>query len=151
MWIYRHLCVISWFWLLHINAYKSTKARVMNIPKHVLNWPWVGQQYDVLSSCKHLILILRLSSILSQNDNSAWWYLVQNSSKLMMISFLQKKEMNFIFFPSDSSISHPSLKSAWLQLCEPRKTLWWVVVVGVSRIIHEHETISIWLKWIALG
>ena len=42
----------------------------MNIPKHVLNWPWVGQQYDVLSSCEHLILILRLVSILSQNDNS---------------------------------------------------------------------------------
>ena len=43
----------------------------MNIPKHVLNCPWVGQQHDILSFCEHLILILRLSSILSQNDNSA--------------------------------------------------------------------------------
>ena len=42
----------------------------MNIPKHVLNCPWVGQQHDILSFCEHLILILRLSSILSQNDNS---------------------------------------------------------------------------------
>ena len=54
---------------LHINAYKSTKARVMNIPKHVLNCPWVGQQHDILSFCEHLIL--RLWSIFSQNDNSA--------------------------------------------------------------------------------
>ena len=44
----------------------------MNIPKHVLNCPWVGQQHDILSFCEHLILILRLSSILSQNDNSVW-------------------------------------------------------------------------------
>ena len=42
----------------------------MNIPKRVLNCPWVGQQHDILSFCEHLILILRLSSILSQNDNS---------------------------------------------------------------------------------
>ena len=41
----------------------------MNIPKHVLNCPWVGQQHDILSFCKHLIL--RLWSIFSQNDNSA--------------------------------------------------------------------------------
>ena len=42
----------------------------MNIPKHVLNCPWVGQQHDILSFCEHLIL--RLWSIFSQNDNSAW-------------------------------------------------------------------------------
>ena len=47
----------------------------MNIPKHVLNCPWVGQQHDILSFCEHLILILRLSSILSQNDNSDLSYL----------------------------------------------------------------------------
>ena len=41
----------------------------MNIPKHVLNCPWVGQQHDILSFCEHLIL--RLWSIFSQNDNSA--------------------------------------------------------------------------------
>ena len=40
----------------------------MNIPKHVLNCPWVGQQHDILSFCEHLIL--RLWSIFSQNDNS---------------------------------------------------------------------------------
>ena len=44
----------------------------MNIPKHVLNCPLVGQQHDILSFCEHLILILRLSSILSKNDNSEY-------------------------------------------------------------------------------
>ena len=118
---------IFWWFLLPIRTWQRTTV-------------WTTDDFLVESLLRKKIAIYL-----------SWWYLVQNSSKLMMISFPQKKEMNFIFFPSDSSISHPSLKSAWLQLCEPRKTLWWVVVVGVSRIIHEHETISIWLKWIALG
>ena len=53
----------------------------MNIPKHVLNCPWVGQQHDILSFCEHLILILRLSSILSQNDNSENNCSVENVKK----------------------------------------------------------------------
>ena len=93
---------------------------------------------------------------LLQKKNRDIFILMIPSSKFSQIDddiFSSKKgdKFHLKFFPSDSSISHPSLKSAWLQLCEPRKTLWWVVVVGVSRIIHEHETISIWLKWIALG
>ena len=118
---------IFWWFLLPIRTWQRTTV-------------WTTDDFLVESLLRKKIAIYL-----------SWWYLVQNSAKLMMISFPQKKEINFIFFPSDSSISHPSLKSAWLQLCEPRKTLWWVVVVGVSRIIHEHETISIWLKWIALG
>ena len=42
----------------------------MNTPKHVLNCPLVEEQYDMLIIWEHLILILRLSSILSQFQHS---------------------------------------------------------------------------------
>ena len=58
----------------------------MNIPKHVLNCPWVGQQHDILSFCEHLILILRLSSILSQNDNSEAVLSVMRTENLLNLS-----------------------------------------------------------------
>ena len=85
----------------------------MNIPKHVLNCPWVGQQYDILIFCEHLILVWRLSSILSQFQHSVVFAEHFSHLAMIILRVLLQKSVWF-YHQFQFSGKNTQLSSVWL-------------------------------------